>query len=113
MKEFCNKHFRIAAEHIALAKEEIGKCADTVYNNLQELFLTCQDEKSKDLITQALAALQFQDIITQRLDKLDSFLQMVDKQTHLMEDKRFLDEFAWENEVDQNDIDQMFNNYKG
>ncbi|WP_201335411.1 MULTISPECIES: hypothetical protein [unclassified Nitratiruptor] len=64
-------------------------------------------------INETIAVLQLEDIIVQRLKKVSDFLTMIDENIELEKDKRFLDEFAWEKEVDQSDIDRMFNEYKG
>ncbi len=111
--DFVNEQIEIASNHLLMAKEEITECADKIYENLQKLAQSCQDEASHSLVMDTLAALQFQDIVTQRLDKLKDFLSVVDKSANFEEDRSYLEAFAWENEVDQNDIDQMFNDYKG
>ncbi len=112
-KDFHNEPIRIASNHLNLAKQEIEECANLLYDKLQQLLSRCQDKESHQLLGEAMAALQFQDILTQRLKKLDDFLGVVDQQAQFGTNKRYLEEFAWENEVDQSDIDQMFNEYKG
>jgi len=112
-KDFRNESIQIASNHLTLAKQEIEECANLVYDKLQQLLSRCQDEESHKMLSEAMAALQFQDILTQRLDKLNDFLGVVDQRADFGTEKRYLDEFAWENEVDQSDIDQMFNEYKG
>ncbi len=112
-KDFHNKSIQIASNHLSLAKKEIQECANQIYERLQQLLNRCQDEESQHLLSDAMATLQFQDILTQRLNKLNDFLGVVDQQAQFGTNQRYLEEFAWENEVDQSDIDQMFNAYKG
>ncbi|BCD68405.1 hypothetical protein [Nitratiruptor sp. YY09-18] len=110
--DFENKNLEIAATHLRTSKEELNQCANTIFATLQKLE-NIADEKTKNEILDAVAALQMQDIITQRLDKVASFLAMIDKEVALQSDSQFLDQFAWENEVDQDDVDALFNEYKG
>lgn len=108
-----NEHFQIATNHLQQARDEITECANTIYETLMQLQQTDLPQTSKELVMEALASLQMQDIITQRMDKLSDFLQRVDKEITLPDDEGYLEAFAWENEVDQSDIDAMFNDYKG
>ncbi len=111
-KTFRNESIQIASHHLLTAKQEVTECADQVYEKLQQLLSLCQDEQSHKLLTQAMAALQFQDILTQRLDRLSHFLEIIDQRAEFGADKKYLEEFAWENEVEQSDIDEMFDEYK-
>ncbi len=108
-----NRHFEIATNHIEQAKDEMTKCSDTIYNTLMKFQELSLSQELSEELTNALAALQMQDIVTQRLDKLKEFIQRVDEEITLPEDERYLDAFAWENEVDQSDIDALFNDHKG
>ena len=112
-KRVRNRQIEIAINHLELAKEELNRCADTVYNSLQTVENKIADEHLHEILTKALASLQMQDIISQRIERLKKFLAIVDENVSLPTDETYLKEFAWEKEVDQNDIDQMFNEYKG
>ncbi len=110
---FVNEQLAIAHNHLQLGAEELSSCADKLYETLSFLEEHTDNEEDKNRIIEALAALQMQDIITQRLAKVRDFLASLDKEVTLPTDEGFLREFAWENEVDQNDIDAMFEEYKG
>ncbi len=104
---FKNEDIKIASNHLQLARQEIEECSDGVYETLQKVGENLPAAQEK--IVEALTFLQFQDIITQRLKKVEEFLQIIDKSVDLKSSQEFLEEFAWENEVDQEDIDKMFN----
>ncbi|BCD61844.1 hypothetical protein NitYY0826_C0707 [Nitratiruptor sp. YY08-26] len=108
-----NEQIAIAINHINLAKDEITECANTLYATLEMLEKQCDNHEMKENIIKAIATLQIQDIVTQRLTKLEDFMQRIDTVISLPQDNAYLEEFAWENEVDQNDIDAMFNERKG
>lgn len=111
---FNNKEIEIASNHLHTAQKEIQKCAKTIYDVLEKLEkLHHNDEASIDLITKAITALQFQDIVHQRLMKIDKFLRTIDPQIDIRLQNQFIKEFAWENEVVQEDIDSLFNTQKG
>ncbi|MRI83741.1 MAG: hypothetical protein C6I00_04900 [Nitratiruptor sp.] len=104
-----NEAFQIAINHLQNAREELGSCAQTVSENIETLLQRIPKEQQEhEILFQALTALQMQDIITQRLEKLKAFVQLLDKHLTFESSDTFLHEFAWENEVDQNDIDAMF-----
>ncbi len=111
--QFRNEHIKIATNHLELAKEEASQCAQSLFEKLEKLQNMDDEASQQQLISQMMATLQLQDIITQRLDKIEQFLTTLDKDVDIERNSSFLDDFAWENEVDQDDIDQMFNEYKG
>ena len=112
--DFHNKEIEIASNHLHTAQKEIQKCAKTVYDVLEKLEkLHHDDEAYIDLLTKAMSALQFQDIVHQRLMKVDKFLQTIDPQIDIHLQNQFIKEFAWENEVNQQDVDSLFNTQKG
>ena len=110
---FNNKQIAIAINHLNLAKEELAQCSDQLYKTLQTLGQKIEDSSSHTTILEALASLQMQDIISQRLEKLKEFLSIIDKNISLPVDEAYLDKFAWEREVNQDEVDAMFNNTKG
>ena len=111
---FNNKEIQIASNHLHLAQKEIQNCAKIVYDALEKLEqLYSNDATSIDLITKAMTALQFQDIVHQRLMKVDKFLQTIDPHINIKLQHQFIEEFAWENEVNQEDVDSLFNTQKG
>lgn len=112
-KSFANEQLAIAYTHLQKSEKELSECADQLFDFLSSLEKQTTDAQQKDRIAHALAKLQIQDIITQRLTKVQNFLISLDKEITLPTDDNFLREFAWEKEVDQNDIDSMFENYKG
>ncbi len=112
-KSLRNDHLAIAHNHLDLSAQELGACADTLYETLTTLEEELQESELKDRVLHALAALQMQDIITQRLRKVQDFLALLDNEVTLPADEAYLEEFAWENEVNQDDIDAMFSEYKG
>ena len=112
-KNIQNEQIAIALNHLDLAKDELETCANTLYSSLQSLEQNITDEALHETLTNALASLQMQDIITQRIEKLKDFLTILDANVSLPLDESYLNEFAWENEVNQDDIDAMFNEYKG
>jgi len=109
---FKNRDLEIATTHLRTSKEELGQCAERLFGILQELEEQI-DERLKDRIVDAIATLQMQDIITQRLDKVAAFLTKIDDEVILRSSSDFSESFAWENEVDQDDVDALFNQYKG
>jgi DNA polymerase I-like protein with 3'-5' exonuclease and polymerase domains len=102
-----NKSLEIAVEHLRLSKEELSHCSTDISSRIEKLIENAP-ELSEELIS-ILSALQLQDIITQRLDKIEDFLRLLDGKVDFSASKEYLEEFAWENEVDQDDIDAMFN----
>ncbi len=112
-KNFCNQNIAIASHHIDESLQELDTCATKIFTALSQLEQTCNDSESLASIQDALAILQMQDIITQRLKKIQDFLILLDKKVTVESDEQFLEEFAWENEVDQSDVDALFENYKG
>jgi len=102
-----NRSLEIAVEHLHLSKEELSSCAADISSKIEKL-MENSPQLSNELLA-ILSALQLQDIITQRLDKIEAFLQLLDGKVDFSASKEYLDEFAWENEVDQDDIDAMFN----
>ena len=113
-KRLSNKQIEIAINHLELARKEITECANGVYKALETLekdFTT--NEEILDTITHAMVLLQMQDIVTQRLEKLKDFFLRIDAKIDLPEDSEYLKDFAWENEVDQTDVDTLFNQNKG
>ena len=102
-----NESLQIAVNHLRLSKDELSQCAGHISEKLEQL-MQSTPELAGELIA-ILSDLQLQDIITQRLDKIEAFLQLLDEKVDMSTSKEFLDEFAWENEVDQDDIDAMFN----
>ncbi len=108
MASFNNEQMAIASKHIRLAREELAECANSIYKALETLHTNCDNSELKEIIFEAMAALQMQDIITQRLVKLEDFIQRIDSVVSLPLDSVYLEEFAWENEVSQDDIDAMF-----
>ncbi|BAF69719.1 hypothetical protein [Nitratiruptor sp. SB155-2] len=112
-KVYNNEHIKIAVHHLDLASQEVAECSNSVLQTLQQLQRQIQDPVLHEKINEAIAVLQLEDIIVQRLKKVSDFLTMIDDNIELEKDKKFLDEFAWENEVNQDDIDKMFNEYKG
>ncbi len=101
-----NRSLEIAIQHLHLSKEELGKCATEISHKIESL-MERSPELSSDLL-ETLSALQMQDIITQRLTKIEEFLQLLDQKVDFSASADYLEEFAWENEVDQDDIDAMF-----
>ncbi|NPA03487.1 MAG: hypothetical protein GXO61_01360 [Epsilonproteobacteria bacterium] len=100
-----NEHFKIATNHLRIAKEEISKCADEVY---EKLSLLKGEVANEEALQYALSALQFQDIVTQRLSKVEEFLNHLDEKVLIESDRKYLEQFEWRNEVDQKDIDRLF-----
>ncbi len=114
MEKNCkNEHIDIALYHLDEATKELNELTSSVMELLQELLQKVQDPKMHEKILETIAKLQLEDIIVQRIRRVEDFLKMVDKNVMLEADKNFLEEFAWENEVDQNDIDKMLQEYKG
>lgn len=112
-KKIQNNQIAIALNHLELMQKELETCTNTLYSALQTLEQNITDEALHETLTNALASLQMQDIITQRIAKLKEFLAIVDANVSLPLDESYLNEFAWENEVNQDDIDALFNEYKG
>ena len=110
---FKNQNIAIASNHIDLSLQELDNCATKLFSTLTQLEKNCNDTQYHSTLQEAIAILQMQDIITQRLKKIQDFLTTVDKSVTIDSDERFLQEFAWENEVDQADVDAMFENFKG
>ena len=110
--KFLNDSLLIADNHLKQARDEISEAAQTIYNeleNLERLSSDCSNyEKIVVSIEKAMAALQFQDIVRQRLEKIEDFLHKIDTQVSINLPKSYLEEFRWENEVSQDDIDQFF-----
>jgi len=109
-KSYQNEHFQIATSHLRTAKAEIAKCADEVY---KKLMLLKEDSLNPQLLQDALSALQFQDIVTQRLSKVEEFLDLLDENLIIESEREYLEAFKWENEVDQKDIDRLFETTQG
>lgn len=112
-EKFNNKQIAIAINHINLAKEELMQCSEQLYKTLQTVGQKIDDSSSHTTILEALASLQMQDIISQRLEKLKEFLSIIDKNISLPLDETYLEKFAWEREVEQNEVDAMFSSHKG
>jgi len=112
-KKIQNEQIAIALNHLNLANEELQMCSNTLYTTLQNLEKEISNPILHEMLIKAITSLQMQDIITQRIEKLKSFLKALDEKISLSTDKSYLEEFAWENEVEQDDIDSMFNEYKG
>ncbi|NPA64412.1 MAG: hypothetical protein GXO16_05495 [Epsilonproteobacteria bacterium] len=108
-----NESIAIAINHLDLAKSEITECATSIYKKIESILQSVSEESIARELSQALAALQTQDIVTQRLEKLKEFFQLLDERIDFAPSKEYLEEFAWENEVDQDDIDAMIDGYKG
>ncbi len=114
MEKNCNnEHIRIALFHLDEAIKELNELSSTLMETLQELLQKEQDPQTHEKILETISKLQLEDIIVQRIRRVEDFLKMVDDNVVLEADKKFLDEFAWENEVDQEDIDKMLQEYKG
>ena len=110
-----NKSLEIAVNHLSLAKSELDKCAQELYRKLEQLsqLVHAGEPIDHQILIDAISTLQLQDIISQRLDKVSDFLQLVDNKVDMQASQSYLDEFAWEKEVNQDEIDSMFNDYKG
>ncbi len=108
-----NEALKIAKHHLDLSYEEITECANKVYEKIDYAISKSDNHDVKETLLEALALLQAQDIVTQRITKLKDFLQLLDRHVNLEASQEYLEEFAWENEVDQNDIDAMISQYKG
>lgn len=107
-----NEAIAIASHHIELSERELLECSQRLYQLLETMESKGQEDLERS-IHEALATLQMQDIISQRLRKIKEFLTLLDTQVELELPPQYLEEFAWENEVDQEDVDSMFNKVKG
>ncbi|MRJ01886.1 MAG: hypothetical protein GXO19_06550 [Epsilonproteobacteria bacterium] len=105
-----NEALRIAVNHLQLASTELGECAQKVSKELEEGIGISERGEAIDVQTllDALTALQMQDIVTQRLQKVQDFLKLLDQHLLIKSSEEFLDRFAWENEVNQEEIDRLF-----
>lgn len=56
---------------------------------------------------ESLTLLEFQDIIAQRLKKVEDFLIKIDKIIDSKETKEYLKDFAWDREITQDDVDEI------
>jgi len=108
-----NKALKIAQHHLDLSYEEITDCANKVYEKINDVISKSDNQEVKETLLEALTLLQTQDIVTQRIMKLKDFLQLLDRHINLEASEEYLDEFAWENEVKQEDIDAMISQFKG
>ncbi|WP_200763795.1 hypothetical protein [Nitrosophilus alvini] len=131
-------HLQQAAQESEKAAENILKCTNetltllnSIEKNLQNTHTDRENsediEKMKNNLTRILSEAQFQDIFAQRLLKIDSFLKRLEKlidetgtQIGISEkdvdtkSKEFIkskEEFAWENEVEQKDVDDILKEF--
>lgn len=109
---FKNRDFEIAYNHLQLSIEESENSTKEVLEILNSLLKEKnRDEKLVKNLENAIEKLQFQDIFAQRLKKVQNFLKEIDKKIDSKKDENKLNEFAWENEVDQNDVDDILKSY--
>ncbi len=111
--KFNNKQIAIAINHLNLAQTELTECSDMLYTALQTIEQNVENPSLHNTVIQALASLQMQDIISQRIDKLKEFLSIIDQNISLPIDEAYLKKFAWEREVDQADVDALFTHQEG
>ncbi len=113
-----NKCIEIAINHIHKAHDELKECSSELSRYLEAILAAIHEgrEVKKSVVFDALAVLQLEDIITQRIGKIEEFLFYLDKEVDVKDlefEPKYLEDFAWENEVDQEDIDRMFDENKG
>ncbi|WP_281951184.1 hypothetical protein [Nitrosophilus kaiyonis] len=111
---FKNEDFKIAYDHLQLSIDESEKNTKKILEILYSMSKDINEGNFKDLenkIVKATELLQFQDIISQRLKKVQNFLKEIDSLIDSQIDKEKLSDFAWENEVEQNDVDDILKSY--
>ena len=102
-----HKAIQIAINHLHQARKELQECSTHISQTLEEL-LKKEKGEEKEEVLQTLSTLQLEDIITQRLQKIEDFLLHLDKEDLSKLTKEYLEQFAWENEMEQDSIDKMF-----
>jgi len=104
---FKNKDFKIATNHLDLCINESEEAVKEIMEIINEIKKSKDfDQKKLDTIIEKL---QFQDICAQRLKKVQNFLKEIDK--NYKSNNTDLEEFAWENEVIQDDVDDILKSY--
>ena len=111
---FKNRDFEIAYNHLQSSIQESQKASEEILKNLNsamEMVKNKDYENLEKLLIKSIENLQFQDILAQRLKKVQDFLKNVDSIIETEKDKKKLDEFAWENEVVQEDVDDILKSH--
>ncbi len=113
---FKNRDFEIACNHLLKARNESKDATKDILKSLNEVLKILQNngkdtQKAISNIKKSIEKLQYQDILAQRLKKVEDFLKEIDKKIDTNKDEDELNEFAWENEVAQDDIDDILKSY--
>ncbi len=119
---FKNKDYEIAYKHLEKSRIESEEATKNILNYINESLellkqlesLQTNDSLIKELrenLEKSLVSFQFQDIISQRLKKVEEFLLQADKTHGPVIAGKELKEFAWENEVEQEHIDDILKSY--
>lgn len=107
---FKNRDFEIAYNHLEKSIKESEEAVEKILKNINISLKIADNLKNSELknsLKEIISLLEFQDILAQRLKKVEDFLIKVDKIVDSKESKEDLKEFAWEKEITQNDVDEI------
>ncbi|WP_187647014.1 hypothetical protein [Nitrosophilus labii] len=119
---FKNKDYEIAYRHLEKSRKESEEATKNILhyiNDSLEILNTIENTNANEALLKklrknlenSLISFQFQDIISQRLKKVEGFLLQADKTQGPVKAGKELEEFAWENEVEQEHIDDILKSH--
>ncbi len=111
-----NRDFQIAYEHLQKSIEEseeaVKKAIELIHENIELVNENGIDRETfVENLTKQLELLQFQDILAQRLKKVQQFLIQTDNSISTHQSEIALKEFAWEKEIEQENVDDILKSY--
>ena len=107
---FKNEDFKIAYNHLEKSIKESEEATKKIIENINnslKIAKSLGNQNLKRYLENSLVLLEFQDIIAQRVKKVEDFLKKVDKIVDTKDLKENLKEFAWERETTQEDVDEI------